>query len=205
MRRLALTVLTVMVAVSTPALAWGPYGPMPPPAPWFDPGQAPQPPWTPGLYGPPVDAPQMPAVPPTWPDAQPAPPGSAERLGPARAQTHATRRAHVAIARRTSPEGYLIEIALQNVDPAQIQVIPRGRGLRIQYRTATQDLRRDTFDGGSSQSYSHVSGSMTRHVPLPPDADLAGLSQEVTQDRILLRVPRLTRPDVTPYGVPSWP
>jgi hypothetical protein len=88
----------------------------------------------------------------------------------------------------------MIDIRLTNIDPEQVQIIPQGRGLRIafqtQHQSQTKDDGQDAY-GGYRQGYSFMRGSASQRIPLPPDADLAAMSREVTPDRILLRIPRL--------------
>lgn len=215
MRIIPLSTTFLIIAVSTPALAWGPYGPMPP-AP-LDAWGAP---WNGAWGGPgPFAGPGYPGAPPPFGAAPPpfADPGRfpGPRSGPSTGQPDAPAdafsqgRRHLSISRRTTPDAYLIEIRLGNIDPAQVHILPQGRGLRIGYQTRADDYRKDSFEGGYSNSYRSFSGSASQRLPVPPDADLAAMSREVTSDRIEIRIPRMdprrSAPWSAPRSSPSWP
>ncbi|WP_373510514.1 hypothetical protein [Thiocapsa sp.] len=212
MRIPPLTAAVLIIAVAAPTLAREPYGPIPPgpafppgapgPGAWDNPGSFPDPG---NPYG------QMPFGPPPWiaqpgfpayPGAPFAVPSKAPPMQPG-AFDRGPR--HLSISRRATPDAYLVEIHLGNIDPEQVQILPQGRGLRIAYRTRAEELRQDTFDGGYGQGYSVVSGSASQRLTLPPDADLAAMSREVTADRIQLRVPRMEPRRPAPWAVPSRP
>jgi hypothetical protein len=206
------TAAVLIIAVSAPALAGGPYGPIPPgpaypsavpwpgawggPGPFTDPGN----PYVPTPFGPPplMDAPGF-VAPPDAPFA------ARSEAPPARPAAFNQGRRHLSISRRATPDAYLVEIRLGNIDPEQVQILPQGRGLRIAYRTRAEEYRQDTFQGGYGQGYSVVSGSASQRLTVPPDADLAAMSREVATDRIELRIPRMDPRRWAPWATPSRP
>ncbi|WP_296696121.1 Hsp20/alpha crystallin family protein [Thiocapsa sp. UBA6158] len=211
MRIAHLTVAVLIIVASAPTFAWGPYGPPPPgaaylPAPssggWGGPGPFGDPNmpygWEP--FGP---APFMgtPALPAPWSN-----PFAAQSNAPSAQPAASSRQArHLSIARRATPDAYLVEIRLANIDPAQVQISSRGRGLRIAYRTRAEEYRENGFGAGDGRGYSVVSGSASQRLTLPPDADVAAMSREVTSDRIQLRIPRMDLRRSAPWLGPSVP
>jgi hypothetical protein len=124
---------------------------------------------------------------------------------PAQAAASSQQARHLSISRRATPDAYPVEIRLANIDPEQVQVISRGRGLRIAYRTRAEEYREDSFGAGYGRGYSVVSGSASQRLTLPPDADVAAMSREVTSDRIQLRIPRVDLRRSAPWLGPSVP
>jgi hypothetical protein len=208
-----LTVTLLIAAVSTPALAWNPYGYAPnvppefadrPAAPWAAPWAAPGA----GAWGEPYPfaGPMTPYAPPPEPFGPtemmdptlgfpPGPWDSAPGGGtsaPPQYSAFAPDRRQLSISRRATQDAYTVEIRLVNIDPEQVQITPEGRGLRIGYQTRSQDYRQDVFEGGYRRGYSTMSGSASQRLSFPPDADLAAMSREVTTDRILLDIPRMS-------------
>ncbi|CRI65645.1 conserved exported hypothetical protein [Thiocapsa sp. KS1] len=207
-----LTAAILIIAVAAPTFARDSFGPIPPGS-AFPPGS----PW-PGARGNPGPFPYpgnpygtMPFGPPPWIDppgllAPPAPPfAEPSRTPPMQPGAFDRGSRHLSISRRATPDAYLVEIRLGNIDPEEVQILPQGRGLRIAYRTRAEEFRQDTFDGGYGQGYSIVSGSASQRLPLPPDADVAAMSREVTADRIQLRVPRMDPRRPAPWATPSRP
>ena len=211
MRIAHLTVAVLIIVASTPTVAWGPYGPPLPgpyapaapwaggwsnPGPFLDPGN----PYASQSFGPPplMEPPGLP-VPPSNPFA-------AQSNAPSAQPAALSRQArHLSIARRATPDAYLVEIRLANIDPAQVQISSRGRGLRIAYRTRAEEYRENGFGAGDGRGYSVVSGSASQRLTLPPDADVAAMSREVTSDRIQLRIPRMDLRRSAPWLGPSVP
>ncbi|EGV19687.1 Hsp20/alpha crystallin family protein [Thiocapsa marina] len=211
MRIAHLTVAVLIIVASAPTFAWGPYGPpppgpYPPAAPWaggwnnpgffVDPGN----PHGPRSFGPPplMEPPGLP-VPPSNPFAAQSDAPSAQP----EASSRQARR--LSISRRATPDAYLVEIRLANIDPEQVQVISRGHGLRIAYRTRAEEYREDRFGADSGRSYSVMSGSASQRLALPPDADIAAMSREVTSDGIQLRIPRVDLRRSAPWLNPPVP
>lgn len=202
MRIHRLIAVTLMATASGAALAWGPYGPGPYgyPAPVPVPYPFAPPPGPPNIpFGPPdpMDLPLDPLAPPEdLAEGGPQTPGAAPAIS-------LPRRTQLSISRRATDRDYLIEVRLANVDPEQVQIVPEGRGLRIAYRIQAQDYLEDGSDAGYRHGYSFVRGSTSRHLSLPPDANLSAMSREVTTDRILLRIPRADLGPSTPWPSPS--
>ncbi len=206
MRIAHLTAAVLIIAVSAPTFAWGPYGP---PAPgayypaapwaggWSNPGSFADPgnPYGP-RFGP------LPFMdPPGLPAPQSAPFAARSDVPTAQSAAGGQRGRHLSIARRTTPDAYLVEIRLANIDPEQVSIMSRGRALRIAYRTRAEEYREDSFGAG----YGVVSGSASQRLTLPPDADIAAMSREVTSDRIQLRIPRVDLRRSAPWFNPPEP
>ncbi|MTW19871.1 Hsp20/alpha crystallin family protein [Allochromatium palmeri] len=175
MRRITLSAVALSALLPTLAFAqvWTPYGygPQAPGAvgPVPDAGY-------PGAYGPP-------APPAFWsPDAT-------ERM--ARHARPAWPR--LSLTRRATDDAYLIEIQLQNIEPNQVEIRPVGRGLVITHSATVRFSQNDALPGGEGYQsrYSISRDTSGRRVGLPPDADLAGMTREVEDGRILIRVPRV--------------
>ncbi len=216
MRIAHLTAAVLIIAVSAPTFAWGPYGPPPSgpaylPSPWAGGWGGPDPFADPGYsfgprsfgprsFGPPpfMDPPGLP-MPPSAPFAARS---DASLVEPA---TSDQRGRHLSIARRTTPDAYLVEIRLANIDPEQVQIMSRGRGLRIAYRTRAEEYRQDSFGAGYGRGYRVMSGSASQGLVLPPDADVSAMSREVTSDRIQLRIPRVDPRRSAPWFSPPEP
>jgi hypothetical protein len=141
------------------------------------------------------------ALPAPWSD----PSTGQSDASPARPAALSRQVRHLSIARRATPDAYLVEIRLANIDPEQVQVISRGRGLRIAYRTRAEEYREDSFGAGYGRGYSVVSGSASQRLTLPPDADVAAMSREVTSDGIQLRIPRVDLRRSAPWSSPTVP
>lgn len=102
----------------------------------------------------------------------------------------------LSIAQRATTDAYLILIRLNNLDPAQVQVLPRGRGLSITYQLQVQEggptaSSRAGQRGSLRQGTMWMRGAVTRHITLPADAYLPALSSEVSADAIQLSIPRI--------------
>lgn len=196
-----ITRLAVALSAVLPGLAfaWTPYAPgAAEPMPYYGyPGHQ-------GRSVPPAAWPTQPSYEANWP-APPfargndwgAPP--AERL-PAQARPAWPR---LSLSRQASEDAYLIDIQLQNIDPAQLDIRPAGRGLVIGYGASAQVDQRDTLPSGEGyqRRYSFSRGTTSRRVGLPPDADLAAMTREVKDGHVLIRVPR--RADAS-WGGGRW-
>ncbi|MGQ9831029.1 MAG: hypothetical protein ACUVQI_05350, partial [Thermochromatium sp.] len=97
------------------------------------------------------------------------------------------------LSRRATDDAYVIEIQLQNIQPDQVEIRPAGRGLIITYNATVRFAQSEPLPGGDGYQsrYSLSRDTIGRRVGLPPDADLAGMTREVKDDRILIRVPRV--------------
>jgi hypothetical protein len=160
--------------------------------------------WIPNQAEPQTAVPPIPLAPPA-PSAAPRPPASIQNPQTWHPDPRWAQRSHLSVSQRSAPDGYLIEIGLMNIDPARVRITPQGRGLRIQYRSERHDRRQDLDGVGYRRSEVRMTGSASRFVSLPPDANLAAMSQEATPERILLRIPRTPRPSGGPHAAPTWP
>lgn len=203
MRKTSLPAAAVLAAFPLVAFAWTPYAP----------GVAGPTPYA-GPYGYPYAAPFVPSHPvyteawprpPTDPRAEATPMGPESGLdGPSQLSYGAGDRAApwsrglsvvprpLTISRQVTPDSYLIDIGLGDVDPDRVEIQPSRRGLRISYRTDARTSREDSSPDGAgySRSYSISRGLSSRRLTLPRDADLAGMSREVAEGHILVRIPR---------------
>ncbi|NCA71069.1 MAG: hypothetical protein EOM91_13385 [Sphingobacteriia bacterium] len=190
--RSAMNALLLLTTLATPALAAGPAGPMPGVPPHAGPMM---PPWA-------MPQPFAPFAPPIPHQLEP---GRIPGDWPARPAIRRPGASHLAISRQSEPDAYSIAIALTNIDPAQVEIIPRGQGLSITYRTQSRQWRAESRAQGDQHGYSQMSSMASQHLALPPDANLRAMSREQSADRILLRIPRDRLGPMRPWGEPSWP
>lgn len=96
------------------------------------------------------------------------------------------------ISREATQDTYLIRIDIGDAKPEDIQISPVGRGLAISRKSEALTEREDSFDDGRGyrRSFSFARGTSSRRLPLPPDADPAGMTREVSDKAIVLRIPR---------------
>ncbi|WP_295402672.1 Hsp20/alpha crystallin family protein [uncultured Thiocystis sp.] len=186
MRKIPLTTVAMTAILPALAFAWTPFAPEmtgPPPYPGY-----------PVPDGQPLGVPFGPMA-PGYPNAWPAmPPGPFGDMPPMdRESRQVPPASRMRIARQATNDAYLIDIALENIDPEQVKIRPAGRGLTIAYSTRMQTSEEETLPRGEGfrQSYRISRGSASRRIALPPDADLANLSREVSDGRIRLRIPRV--------------
>ena len=174
MRRITVTAVALSALLPTLALAqpWTPYGYGP-----QAPGAVGPIPYAgyPGAYGPPA----------SWA----MPPDTTDRMS--RRERPAWPR--LSLARRATDDAYLIEIQIQNIEPDQVEIHPVGRGLVITHSATVRFSQNDALPGGEGYQsrYSLSRDTSGRRVGLPPDADLAGMTREIEEGRILIRVPRV--------------
>ena len=180
MRRITVTAVALSAFLPTLVLAqaWTPYGP-------YAPGVAQPAPYAgyPGAYGPPVPPPDGFESAP-WPSQ-----GAAERMAPRERPAWP----RLSLSRRVTDDAYLIEIRLANIQPDQVEIRPAGRGLLITHNAMVRFTQSEPLPGGDGYQsrYSISRDTSGRRVGLPPDADPAGMTREVEDGRILIRVPRV--------------
>ncbi len=94
---------------------------------------------------------------------------------------------------QTADDAYLITLDTGGGKPEEVQVSPAGRGLMVSRTTEEQTERDDNLDGGRGyrHSFSFSHGSSSRRIPLPPDANLAGMTRESSDGNLRLRIPRV--------------
>jgi HSP20 family molecular chaperone IbpA len=119
------------------------------------------------------------------------------------------------LTRHHDDDTYRLDIQLNGLDPAQVEVIPAGHALAIIATRSAQTEREERFaDGrGFQRSYSWSSGHSTKRLPVPPDADLAALRREDGDGEIHILIPRIvagpmvtpSTPSVTPSVTPATP
>ncbi|MBK5966123.1 hypothetical protein CCR95_19065 [Thiocystis minor] len=175
MRKISLTTVALIAILPTLSFAWTSYPGYPVP------------------NGRPLGAPfgpMAPGDPGAWPVMPPSPFGALAPRDRESRQVPPTSR--MRIARQSTNDAYLIDIALENIDPERVEIRPAGRGLAISYSTQMQTSEEETLPRGEGfrRSYQVSRGSASRRIALPPDADLANLSREVSDNRIRLRIPR---------------
>ncbi len=140
--------------------------------------------------------------PPALESGRPFGPGAMTRSAPGQMR----------IAREMTDNGYLVRITVDDGKTAEVQVTPMGGGLAISRSSEAETVQEDTLgDGrGYRRSFSFSRGSFSRRLRLPPDADLAHMTREESEDTITLRIPRLPLggapgPDAGGTGSPATP
>jgi hypothetical protein len=175
-----LATLIVALAGACPSLAgaWGAYGPP--------------------LYGPPGYYPAP--YPESAPWLQPAP--RYRGWGPSPIP------GGLRISRDVTEDAYLIRIDIGDAKPEDIRISPAGWGLAISRRSEAQTVKENSFDQGRGyrHCFSFSRGASHRRLRLPPDADPAGMTREVADNAIVLRIPRTRGGGFGPEaGVrPNW-
>ncbi len=188
----------IAAAIPTLTLTWTGYGPPvygppgygAPPAPVAAPGPFPgrtatwTAPGTPDSATPAGNSP-APAAPTTGAPRQP----SATAFPPPH-QATVTR--GLRIARAATSDAYLVRIGIGNAKPEAVQINLAGRNLIIAMHSDARTLQEEEMaDGhGYRRRYSFAQGSMSRRLPLPPDADVARMTRSVADGTILLSIPR---------------
>ena len=96
------------------------------------------------------------------------------------------------ISRDVTEDAYLIRIDIGDAKPEDIRIAPTGWGLAISRRSEAQTVRENSFDQGRGyrHCFSFSRGASHRRLRLPPDADPAGMTREVADKAIVLRIPR---------------
>ena len=130
-----------------------------------------------------------PPLPEGMPDAG-APEGGAEAMQPPGFGYMPA--APLRISRQVTPDAYLLRITPGDGKTADVQVTPRGRVLEISRATGSETTEERSFDDGRGymKSFSYSSGSTSRRIPVPPDADLSAMTREESDGTVLIRIPR---------------
>jgi len=139
---------------------------------------------SPGEPLPMPDHPMMPFEAPPW---MPGPGFGRSPFGPEPSMP-----APLRIRRQVTPDAYLLRIAPGDGKTADIQVTPRGRVLEISRTSGSETTEERSFDEGRGylRSFSYSSGSTSRRIPVPPDADVSAMTREESDGTILIRIPR---------------
>ena len=101
-------------------------------------------------------------------------------------------RSRFRVSRETSEDAYILNIEVQGIEPAELQVSTRGQRISIRTEVSQKELREDSFDDarGRSHSYSFSTGSASQGVTVPPDGDLAAMSREEGEGYVRITIPR---------------
>jgi len=169
-----------------------------PPAPPID--------YPPQGYAPPGYAPMAPQserAPYPMPAPYPTPDNSQQ--GMARGTPDSFAFAGMRLTQHRSDEAYTLDIELNGLDPAQVQVEPAGSGLVIVAKQSAETDSTETFaDGrGFRRSYSWSGGSRIQRLPVPPDGDLTAMLREDSDDGILIVIPRRAETSTEPAQQPA--
>lgn len=101
-------------------------------------------------------------------------------------------RAGFRISRGASDDAYTISIGLEGMAPEEVQVRAEGQSLLISREHSARHVQKDSFDDGRGymRSFSYSSGTSSRRLSVPRDADLSAMSREDRDDSIFIRIPR---------------
>lgn len=178
-----------------------------PPLDYGDPGYQTTWPPAPQMDYPPQGYAPMPPQPEFAPSAMPDPYPMPDRMRPrmARGAPDSVAFAGMRLTQHRSDEAYTLDIELNGLDPAQVQIVPAGSGLVIVAEQSAQTDRTETFaDGrGFRRSYSWSGGSRMKRLPVPPDGDLQAMLREDSDGGILIVIPRLTEAPAAPAQQPN--
>lgn len=96
------------------------------------------------------------------------------------------------ISRATSNDAYSLTIHLHGMSPEEVQVRAQGQSLVISRERTEQQIQKDSFDDGRGfmRSFSYSSGTSSRRLTVPRDADLSAMSREDGEESIHIRIPR---------------
>ncbi|WP_058555069.1 Hsp20/alpha crystallin family protein [Thiohalocapsa sp. ML1] len=100
--------------------------------------------------------------------------------------------AGLGLTQQRTDDAYVLEIDLRGLPPEQVEIRPLGQGLLLAVRRTAETTRQETAaDGqGYRRSWSYASGQRAKRLPAPPDADLAAMERQATEDAISIRIPR---------------
>jgi len=96
------------------------------------------------------------------------------------------------ISRHATEDAYIIDIRLDDMKPADIQVSTQGNWISVSRDQSRQEVREDSFEQGRgySRSYSFSSGSASRRFNIPRDADLEALTRAEREGVLRILIPR---------------
>lgn len=96
------------------------------------------------------------------------------------------------IAREASEEAYTLTIHLNGMSTEEVEVRAQGNWLVLSRNDSEQRVQQDSFDDGRgyTRSYSFSTGSASRRLSVPPDADLSAMSREDGENSVRIRIPR---------------
>lgn len=99
------------------------------------------------------------------------------------------------VSRRTTEDAYLLDIQLRGMRPDEVQVRAQGRWITIDRVSSAQEVREEQLDQGRgyARSFSYSSGTASRRMTLPPDADTSAMQREDGESSIRIRFPRTER------------
>lgn len=99
------------------------------------------------------------------------------------------------LSRSSTSDAYIIDIRLDDMEPTQLQVDVQGPWIRIGRQDTREDMREERFDDGRGfvRSYSYSSGSNSRRISLPRDADPDAMRREDAGNSVRIIIPRAKR------------
>jgi HSP20 family molecular chaperone IbpA len=99
------------------------------------------------------------------------------------------------ISRATTPDAYELTIELAGASPQDVQVRAQGQSILISRESSTQQVQKDSFGNGRgyTRSFSYSSGTSSRRLRVPQDADLSAMSRTDAESSVVIRIPRVSR------------
>ena len=100
------------------------------------------------------------------------------------------------VTRDVTEDAYLVRILVGDGKTDEVQVTPlEPVPGHLPQRRRPDPAGGQAFDEGRGyqRSFSYTQGAVSRRLGLPPDADLSGMTREVSNGTITLRVPRTAR------------
>jgi HSP20 family molecular chaperone IbpA len=93
----------------------------------------------------------------------------------------------IRIEKDSDADGYLLRIYTRGMSPEDIIVSTERGHIRLETARLAWRSWRDVHRDAAARTY----GRFSRTLPLPRDADVAGLETRVTDDVLEIRIPRL--------------
>jgi HSP20 family molecular chaperone IbpA len=97
------------------------------------------------------------------------------------------------VERSADQDNYYVTILVAGMEPQSLSVTVEGdRWLAIRTEDSRESTYQNTAENGSAyyRSYSYSSGSNSRRISLPPDADVAALQREDGEGQVQVTIPR---------------